>query len=79
MNISATPGDQVTSRLAALNNGRLVDAVVVTSGAAPAYTAALSTARAEGRIVAIGIPTKDVPISISQLTSRGLQYIYSSV
>ncbi|CBF90199.1 hypothetical protein AN0100.2 [Aspergillus nidulans FGSC A4] len=39
----------------------------------PAYATTLSSVRAEGRIVAVGIPSKDIPIAISQLISRALQ------
>ncbi|KAJ6164597.1 hypothetical protein N7470_003269 [Penicillium chermesinum] len=57
--------------------GRLrpLDVVVVTVGAVPAYQSALAMVRPEGRVIAVGIPEQDVPVSMALVATQALKVI----
>ena len=57
-----------------VNKGRMADVVLVTTGAVPAYKTALSIVRAEGRLVAVGLPKEEWSINLFTLTMRSIKY-----
>ncbi|KAL6229373.1 hypothetical protein BDW75DRAFT_245788 [Aspergillus navahoensis] len=79
LNTSSVPATELPGRVAALNNGKLVDVVVVTTGALPAYQTSLNIVRTEGRIVAVGIPKSELSFMLHTFTGRGLSLIGAKV
>lgn len=74
INTALAGPENTPARLSELNKGRLADVVVVTSGAVPAYNTGLSIVRAEGRLLAVGIPKEEWPVNIATLTMRSIKY-----
>jgi propanol-preferring alcohol dehydrogenase len=75
LNTKGIAPDQLASQVAAVNHGRLADAVVVTSGALPAYGTSWNIVRTEGRVIAVGIPANDLALTMGIFTGRSLQYV----
>ncbi|KAJ5689397.1 hypothetical protein N7462_003789 [Penicillium macrosclerotiorum] len=67
--------EQIRERLVALNGGRLVDAVVVTSGSGPAYQTAFAILRPEGRLMAVGIPDQPVPMAMGLVATQAFRFV----
>ncbi|KAL4861005.1 hypothetical protein BDV12DRAFT_204458 [Aspergillus spectabilis] len=78
-NTTSVPAEEINARIAALNSGRGMDIAIVTSGAVPAYQTGLSILRAEGRLVAVGLPHGPVPLVLPLLTGQATQLIGSKV
>ncbi|KAJ5099546.1 hypothetical protein N7532_006547 [Penicillium argentinense] len=70
---------EVKERVRELNKGRGVDAAVVTSGSKPAYLTALNILRAEGRLMAVGIPGEYVPINMGLVATQAIKIIGAKV
>lgn len=60
----------VQRKVAEVNGGRLVNKVIVTSGAVPAYETGIGIVKAEGLIVAVGLAFTPVPVNIPMLVTR---------
>lgn len=66
------PGD-VVAKIRELNNGRSLDAAVVTSASKAAYSTAMLILRPLGRLMAVGIPSGEVPFSPALVAIRALK------
>lgn len=66
---------EVRNRVRELNQGRGVDAVVVTSGSKAAYLTAMMILRPEGRLMAVGIPPEHVPVNMALVATLALKYV----
>jgi len=62
-------------RIMAVNNGRLVDTAIVCSGIVPAYDTAFAIVKAEGTVVAVGLPHQPIPVHASMLTMKATKYV----
>lgn len=65
----------VRARIAAMNHGRMVDAVVVTSGSIPAYQTAISILRVDGRLMVVGIPSEPLPLNLGQVSLQSFRFV----
>lgn len=64
---------EVLARVTAMNRGRSVDVVVVTSGAVQAYQTAAGILRPEGRLLVVGIPMQEVPFHIGLIVTKAIK------
>ncbi|KAL4861468.1 hypothetical protein BDV12DRAFT_208004 [Aspergillus spectabilis] len=78
-NTTSVQAEEVGSHVAALNGGRGLDIAIVTSGAVPAYQTALSILKAEGRLVAVGLPHGPLPLVLPLVTGQATQILGSKV
>ncbi|KAH0835369.1 hypothetical protein AYO21_01584 [Fonsecaea monophora] len=79
INTSGLAPEALSQRVLDANNGELVDVAIVTSGVVPAYNTALAIVRSYGRVIAVGLPHSEIPISAQLLTARSLSLIGSHV
>jgi propanol-preferring alcohol dehydrogenase len=68
------PGE-VRARIVEMNRGRGVDAVIVTTGAIPAYHAGLAILRPEGRLMVVGIPMEEFPLRLAMLAMSPIRFV----
>lgn len=64
---------EVKRKFKELNGGRDLDVAIVTAAAGVAYQNALAIMRPEGRVMAVGIPEQDVPVSMAVVATYALK------
>lgn len=67
--------EEVRAKVVAMNRGRGVDAVIVTTGAIPAYQNGLAILRPEGRLMVVGFPLKEFPMSLTPIAMMAIRYV----
>lgn len=60
------------------NCGRGVDVVVATSGSVKAYRTGLALLRPEGRLIAVGIPSEEMPFPMGMVAISPIRFVMSS-
>lgn len=69
-NISSFQHDELVTQVWEANNGYPVDHALVTSGAVAAYDTALKLLKAQGQLIAVGLPAKPIPFESFALAIR---------
>lgn len=70
INTTDLPLQELQLKIAQLNGGQLLNKVIVTSGAGPAYATAMGIVGAEGTVVAVGLPNEPIPINLLPFALR---------
>ncbi|OOQ91287.1 hypothetical protein PEBR_00428 [Penicillium brasilianum] len=71
--------EDVKARIAAMNHGRMVDAVVVTSGSVAAYQTGISILRPDGRLMVVGIPHEPMSLNLGMVALQSFRIIGAKV
>ncbi|KAI9367677.1 chaperonin 10-like protein [Aspergillus egyptiacus] len=79
VNTRGVAAEELIPKVASLNGGRLLDAVIVTTGALAGYHTAMSIVRTEGKVVAVGLPEADLAVRVAVLCNRAVSLIGSKV
>ncbi|KAJ5176754.1 uncharacterized protein N7482_002631 [Penicillium canariense] len=75
LNTRGLQPQDVRAQVAAMNSGRLIDAVVVTSGSVPAYQTAISILRPDGRLMVVGIPQEPLPLNLGLVATKSFRLV----
>ncbi len=67
----------LVARTKEVNNGRLVDTAIVCSGTVPAYNTALAIVKAEGSVVAVGLPHQPIPVHAAMVSVKAIKYVHT--
>jgi propanol-preferring alcohol dehydrogenase len=73
LNTKDLSSEQVTEKVLALNNGMLLDTVIVTSSAVQAYSSALQLLKPGGKLVVVGLPHNPIPLPAAAISGRVLR------
>jgi propanol-preferring alcohol dehydrogenase len=68
-------GPELEERVRALNKGRLLSCIIITTGAIPAYTSSFPLVAPEGRLVAVGVPSEAIPLSSRYLSRHNIRCV----
>jgi propanol-preferring alcohol dehydrogenase len=69
-NTKSLQGDALVSAISEVSNGSMVDHAMVTSGAIAAYDTALAILKAQGQLVAVGLPLEPLAFQSFHLAIR---------
>lgn len=75
INTRTTSPENLQHRISQISGHSGVDVAVVTAGTIPAYETSLSIVRHSGRLIAVGLPTEPLPVSLVQFGGRALRYV----
>jgi propanol-preferring alcohol dehydrogenase len=73
INTSSLTGLELSKRVREVNGGKLLNCLIVTTGALPAYTASFPLIAPEGRLIAVGIPSGPIPVSSAYLSRNNIR------
>lgn len=75
LNTRELQSQDVRAKIAAMNHGRMADAVVVTSGSIVAYQTAISILRVDGRLMVVGIPHEPLPLDLGRVALQSFRFV----
>ncbi len=70
VNTTGLGAAELVARIMQVNNGRLVDTAIVCSGVGPAYDTALAIVKAEGSVVAVGLPHQPISVNVTMFSTK---------
>lgn len=68
----------IRAKVAAMNHGRVADAVIVTSGSVAAYQTAISILRVDGRLMVVGIPNEPLQLDMGRVALQSIRFVLIS-
>ncbi|GLI74897.1 hypothetical protein PoHVEF18_003146 [Penicillium ochrochloron] len=69
----------IRAKVAAMNHGRVADAVIVTSGSVAAYQTAISILRVDGRLMVVGIPNEPLQLDMGRVALQSISVHYAKI
>lgn len=75
LNTAGLSKEDLVKNVIALNDGKTVDVVLITSGVTPAYLNGLAITRPGGKLLAIGVMHEPIPVSIPLIVDRCIRLV----
>jgi propanol-preferring alcohol dehydrogenase len=73
INTSGLTSPELRKRVEEVNGGKLLNCLIITTGALPAYAASFPLVAPEGRLIAVGIPPGPIPVSSVYLSRNNIR------